>query len=200
MRTFAPQHTSFLRLNYYPRCPIASRRSSRRQSPHRRRCGHAAAAGRAAGAARFSIADVWWPVEPHPDALVVNLGDIAQVWSNDRYIAPLHRAIVHSSRGALQRAVLLQSGVQRRVRAAALDRRRAASATLSPDQLARVPRAARGRRLCQWPRVRRDQSVRRLGPPKLHHPVGIPGLAGVVAHCEDRSPVRRRRLMRRPKD
>jgi isopenicillin N synthase-like dioxygenase len=41
--------------------------------------------------------DVWWPVEPHPDLLVVNLGDIAQVLSNDRYIAPLHRAIVHSS-------------------------------------------------------------------------------------------------------
>jgi isopenicillin N synthase-like dioxygenase len=29
--------------------------------------------------------------------LVVNLGDIAQVWSNDRYVAPLHRAIVQSN-------------------------------------------------------------------------------------------------------
>jgi isopenicillin N synthase-like dioxygenase len=39
---------------------------------------------------------VWWPVEAHLDLLVVNLGDIAQVWSNDRYVAPFHRAIVHS--------------------------------------------------------------------------------------------------------
>jgi isopenicillin N synthase-like dioxygenase len=31
-------------------------------------------------------------------ALVVNLGDIVQVWSNDAFVAPLHRAIAHPSR------------------------------------------------------------------------------------------------------
>ena len=93
---FRPQHTSFLRLNYYPRC---ARTSAGRLgvNPHTD-----------AGAITLLLQDeqpglqiyhrgVWWPVEPHPDLLVVNLGDIAQVWSNDRYVAPLHRAIVHSS-------------------------------------------------------------------------------------------------------
>ena len=32
-------------------------------------------------------------VEPNPDAFVINIGDVVQVWSNDRYPAPLHRVI-----------------------------------------------------------------------------------------------------------
>jgi isopenicillin N synthase-like dioxygenase len=92
---FRPQHTSFLRLNYYPRCDenLAGRLGV---NPHTD-----------AGAITLLLQDdqpglqifhrgVWWPVEPRPDLLVVNLGDIAQVWSNDQYVAPLHRAIVHS--------------------------------------------------------------------------------------------------------
>jgi isopenicillin N synthase-like dioxygenase len=38
--------------------------------------------------------DRWWPVEPIENALVINLGDIVQVWSNDRYKAALHRVVV----------------------------------------------------------------------------------------------------------
>ncbi len=38
----------------------------------------------------------WYLVEPRADALVVNIGDIVQVWSNDRYRAALHRAFVHA--------------------------------------------------------------------------------------------------------
>jgi isopenicillin N synthase-like dioxygenase len=37
--------------------------------------------------------EVWCLVEPRRDALVVNIGDIAQVWSNDRYRAALHRGL-----------------------------------------------------------------------------------------------------------
>ena len=37
---------------------------------------------------------VWHVVEPRRDALVVNIGDIVQVWSNDRYTAALHRGRV----------------------------------------------------------------------------------------------------------
>jgi isopenicillin N synthase-like dioxygenase len=36
----------------------------------------------------------WRLVEPRRDALVVNIGDIVQVWSNDRYAAALHRGLV----------------------------------------------------------------------------------------------------------
>ena len=33
----------------------------------------------------------WQPVPPREDALIINIGDAIQVWSNDRYRAPLHR-------------------------------------------------------------------------------------------------------------
>jgi isopenicillin N synthase-like dioxygenase len=35
----------------------------------------------------------WSLIEPIAGALVVNVGDIVQVWSNDRYEAPLHRVV-----------------------------------------------------------------------------------------------------------
>ncbi|MDX1412194.1 MAG: 2OG-Fe(II) oxygenase family protein, partial [Nitrospirales bacterium] len=37
-------------------------------------------------------------VEPMAGALVVNIGDIVQVWSNDRYRAPLHRVLPSAAR------------------------------------------------------------------------------------------------------
>ena len=38
----------------------------------------------------------WYLVEPCAGALVINIGDIVQVWSNDRYPAALHRVLVSS--------------------------------------------------------------------------------------------------------
>jgi isopenicillin N synthase-like dioxygenase len=38
----------------------------------------------------------WHLVEPREDALVVNIGDIVQVWSNDRYRAALHRGLANA--------------------------------------------------------------------------------------------------------
>jgi isopenicillin N synthase-like dioxygenase len=35
----------------------------------------------------------WHLVEPRADALVVNIGDVVQLWSNDRYQAALHRVL-----------------------------------------------------------------------------------------------------------
>jgi len=93
---FRPQHTSFLRLNYYPRCVwnVAGNLGVNAHTD--------------AGALTLLLQDeqpglqvfhrgAWQLVEPHPDLLVVNLGDIAQVWSNDQYVAPLHRGVVHSN-------------------------------------------------------------------------------------------------------
>jgi len=102
--TFAPRHSSFLRLNYYPIC----------ETP-------AAPATPLGGAGNFGInhhtdsgavtillqddqpglqvyrRNKWTLVEPNPDALVVNIGDVVQVWSNDRYPAALHRVIASST-------------------------------------------------------------------------------------------------------
>jgi isopenicillin N synthase-like dioxygenase len=101
---FAPRHTSFLRLNYYPQCSDPA--------PADAPLGAAGTFGinhhTDAGALTVLLQDqqpglqvyrrgVWTLVEPNPDALVVNIGDIVQVWSNDRYPAALHRVI--ASRG-----------------------------------------------------------------------------------------------------
>jgi isopenicillin N synthase-like dioxygenase len=98
---FRPQHTSFLRLNYYPPCPKPVRPT-----------GFAAVregylgvnAHTDAGALTLLLQDEqpglevfhdheWHLVEPRRNALVVNIGDIVQVWSNARYKAALHRGL-----------------------------------------------------------------------------------------------------------
>jgi isopenicillin N synthase-like dioxygenase len=92
---FQPEHTSFLRLNYYPKCPTPE--------------GHFGVNHHTdAGAVTVLLQDeqpglevfqrgAWWLVEPRPDALVVNIGDIAQVWSNEKYLAPLHRGLANAA-------------------------------------------------------------------------------------------------------
>jgi len=100
---FRPSHTSFLRLNYYPRCPTPARPTDLTM----------AAAGYLgvnhhtdAGALTILLQDeqpglevyhggTWKLVQPLVDALVVNIGDIVQVWSNERYRAPLHRVLAN---------------------------------------------------------------------------------------------------------
>jgi isopenicillin N synthase-like dioxygenase len=99
---FRPEHTSFLRLNYYPPCPTPAR-------PAGLDLPNAGSLGvnhhTDAGALTLLLQDeqpglevlhdgAWHLVEPRRDALVVNIGDIVQVWSNDRYTAALHRGLV----------------------------------------------------------------------------------------------------------
>jgi isopenicillin N synthase-like dioxygenase len=86
---FGPDHTSFLRLNAYP--VLASTEASLGIHPHTD-----------AGALTVLLQDshaglevlrdgAWTLVQPEPEALVINIGDVVQVWSNDRYAAPVHR-------------------------------------------------------------------------------------------------------------
>jgi isopenicillin N synthase-like dioxygenase len=98
---FAPAHTSYLRLNYYPRCP----RPARTAGLATPKTGHLGISHHTdAGALTLLVQDEqpglevyrygeWHLVEPRRDALVINVGDIVQVWSNDRYPASLHRVI-----------------------------------------------------------------------------------------------------------
>ena len=99
---FRPGHTSFLRLNYYPPCPAPARPAGLSMA----REGHLGVNQHTdAGALTLLLQDEqpglevfheneWHLVEPRRDALVVNIGDIVQVWSNDRYTAALHRGLV----------------------------------------------------------------------------------------------------------
>ncbi len=94
---FEGAHTSFLRLNHYPVRDLLADEG-------------VAAAGLGihqhtdAGALTILLTDgnsglqvlkdgAWRPVDPAPGGLIVNIGDMAQVWSNDRYPAPLHRVL-----------------------------------------------------------------------------------------------------------
>ena len=99
-RGFGPDHTSFLRLNYYPVS----------LTPPSSKDGHLGVGQHTdAGALTLLLQDdqpglevfrngAWHLVEPRSDALVINIGDIAQVWSNDLYFAALHRVIASAEK------------------------------------------------------------------------------------------------------
>lgn len=100
-RSFRPDHTSFLRLNYYP---VQGARDSS-AGPLAALVGQLGINHHTdAGALTVLLQDDkpglevyrhggWHLVEPRADALVINIGDIVQVWSNDRYKASLHRVL-----------------------------------------------------------------------------------------------------------
>ena len=90
-------HTSFLRLNFYPRYPLDDGDQTD-QRPF------GVGEHTDSGALTILMQDEhpglevqrdgrWHLVQPHPGALVINIGDIVQVWSNDRYKAALHRVV-----------------------------------------------------------------------------------------------------------
>ncbi len=98
--TFGPDHSSFLRLNYYPICDAPAAPDTPLGGAGNFGINHHTDSG----AITILLQDeqpglqvyrrgTWTLVEPNPDALVVNIGDVVQVWSNDRYPAALHRVI-----------------------------------------------------------------------------------------------------------
>jgi len=104
---FANAHTSFLRLNYYPvDDPLAGETTER--------AGLGIHHHTDAGALTFLKQDnvrglqvyrdgLWHTVEPREGAFVINIGDMMQVWSNDRYRAPVHRVLAmdHAERRSM---------------------------------------------------------------------------------------------------
>ncbi len=97
---FLPRHSSFLRLNYYPLCTDPAAPHSPTGAPGSFGINHHTDSGAitillqdAQPGLQVFRGGAWTLVEPNPDALVVNIGDVVQVWSNDRYSAALHRVI-----------------------------------------------------------------------------------------------------------
>lgn len=97
---FDATHTSFLRLNHYPRRPDPDAAD-----------GGTFGVGEHtdSGALTVLLQDDqpglevcrdgrWHLVQPLAGALVINIGDVVQVWSNDRYRAALHRVITDPER------------------------------------------------------------------------------------------------------
>jgi isopenicillin N synthase-like dioxygenase len=100
---FGDAHTSFLRLNYYPVCPTPAAPEGLNTSAdgylgvnHHTDAGVLTLLLQSAQPGLEVFRDGRWHlVEPRRDALVVNIGDIVQVWSNDRYSAALHRVLAN---------------------------------------------------------------------------------------------------------
>ncbi|GJT32830.1 DMR6-like oxygenase 2-like protein [Tanacetum coccineum] len=95
---FCKDQTSFIRLNHYPPCPVPDL---------------ALGVGRHKDAIALTILaqdDVgglevkrktdgeWIFVKPTPNTFIINVGDMIQVWSNDRYESVEHRVMVNSTR------------------------------------------------------------------------------------------------------
>ena len=96
---YQKEHSSFVRLNYYPVCPTPAH-PEQVDTPTNGYLGvnHHTDAGALTVLSQDEQPGLevfrnerWHLVHPVPGALVINIGDIVQVWSNDRYRAALHR-------------------------------------------------------------------------------------------------------------
>lgn len=104
LSAFGADDSSFLRLNYYPLCaePAPADAATTPESGHLGINHHTDAGALTVlvqneqPGLQVYVDGVWKLVEPRPGALIVNIGDIVQVWSNDRYRAPLHRVLASS--------------------------------------------------------------------------------------------------------
>lgn len=101
---FVGRHTSFVRLNYYP-ChdPLCLERPASATGhlgihPHTDAGALTVLLHDDVSALEINLDGQWILVEPVTGALVVNIGDIVQVWSNDRYPAPVHRVRASTNR------------------------------------------------------------------------------------------------------
>ena len=96
---FGPRHSSFLRLNHYPLSDLLSEAEAGTATElGDMALQHHSDAGVLTVLAQDDVGGLevyhqenWIAVTPLAGALVINIGDLMQVWSNDRYKAPLHR-------------------------------------------------------------------------------------------------------------
>jgi isopenicillin N synthase-like dioxygenase len=112
------QHTSFVRLNHYARCPNAAPGDAP-LFPDDAALGvhHHTDAGaltllyqdEVAGLQAW-LGDAFATIDPVPGALTVNLGDMLQVCSNDRFVAPLHRVVASPDRTRFSAPFFLNPG------------------------------------------------------------------------------------------
>jgi len=104
--SFGDDHTSFVRLNYYPLAdPLGPEEASEVAALGDMALHHHSDAGALTlllqddvGGLQVELDGRWIDVDPIPGAIVVNTGDMMQVWSNDRYQAALHRVAARTTR------------------------------------------------------------------------------------------------------
>lgn len=97
-KDYFKDQTSFMRLNHYPPCPFPhlALGVGRHKDPG---CLTILAQDDVGGLeVRRKSDGEWISVKPTPDAYIVNVADIIQVWSNDRYESVEHRVMVNSEK------------------------------------------------------------------------------------------------------
>ncbi|XP_021731698.1 protein DMR6-LIKE OXYGENASE 2-like [Chenopodium quinoa] len=94
-------HASIVRLNYYPSCP--SPQLVLGLNRHKDAGALTILAQDDVGGlqVRRKSDGEWVSVRPNPGAFIVNVGDIVQVWSNDKYESVEHRVMVNSEKERL---------------------------------------------------------------------------------------------------
>ena len=108
-QSFGEQHSSAARLNYYPPGdPVPSDERSDVTGLGDMALHHHTDPGAITlllqddhgGLQAHSKTEGWIDVPPQSGTIVVNIGDVLQVWSNDRCVAGMHRVLpVHSKQG-----------------------------------------------------------------------------------------------------
>ena len=96
LQTAFDNHTSFLRLNYYPECPDSDVQTEEKPlgiNHHTDAGAVTLLAQENVDALQVLIEDRWQTIPSRGDALIVNVGDVVQVWSNDLFRAPVHRVL-----------------------------------------------------------------------------------------------------------
>lgn len=94
-------HTSFVRINYYQPCPFPDLALG--VGPHKDSSALTVLAQDDVGGLEVKQKrdGQWIPVKPIPDAYIINVGDVIQVWSNDEYESVEHRVKVNSEKDRL---------------------------------------------------------------------------------------------------
>eukprot|EP00667_Euglena_gracilis_P012113 EG_transcript_12407 len=92
------KHTSFLRLNYYP---VSSDPTKLGISPHKDAGFLTILYTDEVASLQVQNEGHWITVAPDPNAFVINIGDMCQVWSNDQFVASLHRVTTNQSKARI---------------------------------------------------------------------------------------------------
>ncbi|KAF8698961.1 hypothetical protein HU200_034788 [Digitaria exilis] len=106
--------TCFLRLNRYPACDAAAASGAYGLCPHTDSdvltIVHLQDAVAGLQLLQVRGSRRWVAVEPNPGALMVNVGDLLQAWSNDRYRSVEHRVMASAARERFSVAFFLCPG------------------------------------------------------------------------------------------
>uniref|UniRef100_A0A0D9WVK9 Fe2OG dioxygenase domain-containing protein n=1 Tax=Leersia perrieri TaxID=77586 RepID=A0A0D9WVK9_9ORYZ len=103
--TGCDETTCFLRLNRYPTCPFPAETFG--MVPHTDSDFLTVLCQDEVGGLQLMKDSRWVAVKPRPDALIVNIGDLFQAWSNNRYKSVEHKVVANAKTDRLSVAYFL---------------------------------------------------------------------------------------------